>query len=521
MGVGDDLGAVEEDRVPGEVGVQLRDVDALAEEIGVVARDAFDVFRGGRGQADLEFLEHRGRKAGQGVLVGVTLALAGEVQSGQDRAGAAVALFEQPGRSGVAWLADLPVGGQVGGVGADLETADGLHADLAAVVDFGDGVDAADDAVGDRGGPPALDYLVVELRLPQLAGCHNEVEDVLAEGAVLDGGDRAVAGHPQVGAPERTEAVAVHAVVVVRAGLRDRIAQRTVRAVQHVPVAEHVRGAVGPVEDDAADRARPRRIGGGKAHTHAGLDRVQPPHPGRDFDLGHRTEVRLVAALDHIGGHLDAIHSDRLGDRRCAQRLQRLRLGLARHRELQHDLLAPPAAGDLAADADGGDVRILQQFRAAGADIAAQGIDQLFLGRAGAFGPRGSLLGLGGHDGLSLRQRRRRMRSAPGPGESGTGTAPAAARLSRLVAIYSLYAHEMASAPRASGASEDHPAADARPADPLRTVRHPANRTSSVPRKRRLRNWPTAPCNCPGAEPYSRANRIGPVAQRRVGCVST
>ncbi|MER6958197.1 hypothetical protein [Streptomyces sp. NPDC000618] len=244
---------------------------------------------------------------------------------------------------------------------------------MAAVVDLGD---PADDAVGDPGGPPALDDLVVEVGLAQFPGRHAEFEDLLDEAAVLDGGDRAVAGHAEVGALEHAEAVAAHTVVVVRAGLGNLVVQRSLGSVQHVPVAQRVRGAVGLVEDDRADGARRRPNRPGQADAHAGLDRVQAGLAGRALDLGHGAEVRLVAALDDVGGHLDAVHRDGLGDRGRAQSLQGLRLGLAGHRELQHDLLTPLAGRDLAADAHGRDVRILQQFRAPGADIATQGTDQ-------------------------------------------------------------------------------------------------------------------------------------------------
>ncbi|GAB2488679.1 hypothetical protein GCM10026982_11500 [Nocardiopsis aegyptia] len=191
------------------------------------------------------------------------------------------------------------------------------------------------------------------------------------------------------------------AVVIVGAGLDDVLAQVAIGAVQHVPVAQDVGSRVVPVVDDTADRAR-RDAHVPDAHArHDGIDPVLAHGASR---LGHDPELRLVAAFDHVGGHLDTVHHDRLGQQPRSQGLQRFGPGLGVDGELEGDLPFPPAVLLLVADADRRDVGVPQVVGPAGADERTQGGDEVAL-----LGFPRPVRVLGGHGDLPSRNRCRRM----------------------------------------------------------------------------------------------------------------
>lgn len=341
--------------------------------------------------------------------------LTAEVQAGEDPRGAAVGGLEQPDGAGVAAHADLVVGGGVSGVGADLEAADLLLPDAAAVADLDDDVDAAHEAVGDAGGAAALDHLVAEFGFAELGRRDGQPERFRGVAAVLDGGDGAVAGDPEVGAVQRPEAVVVDPIVVVGAGLDDGVADRPARAVEDVPVRQDQRGAVGAVVDDRTDGA------GGDldvADADAGADRVQASLGLGRCRLGFGDDpVReLVTALEHIRGHRYAVDLDRLRQQRGAQALERLGRHLPAHGELHRDGIGGLAVDDLVPDPHRRHVRVGEEVGGTGAHEPAQ---RLRGGRGRALGLLGRRCGglpfVSGHNFNGRRERGMRL------GENATG----------------------------------------------------------------------------------------------------
>ncbi len=105
----------------------------------------------------------------------------------------------------------------------DLKTSNFLCASLI-VVDADGGVDTPDNSMGHIRRPAGLHDAVPKVRLANSLYGDVEVKDLRRQATVIDGGDRAVAGHSEMTPHEPSNHVAVHPIVIVGTGLHDGVA---------------------------------------------------------------------------------------------------------------------------------------------------------------------------------------------------------------------------------------------------------------------------------------------------------
>ena len=344
----------------------------MCEKSRVVAAAPFCGCLGNLGrQRHPQALEDGAGQAGECVVaLAASRSLAGEVQAREHRRGASVPGAEQPGGPGVAAHADLLVRGGLARIGADLDPTDHVFSGQA-VVDAGLHVHTGDDSVGDTRGAAALDDLVAELGVTDFLGCDAQLHHRGVDAAALDRRDRAVPGGAEVRADQGAQAVVGYSVVVVGTGLDHRVPELAHIALQYVPVAERVRGAVVLVVHDEAE-------GPGRD----GWMRDADPRHHRIHARGARVGVGLgdhevggcELSFEHVGGDVEGPDGDPFGKRFGAGHFQLLRCELATHRELDAHLIGDNSVHHLVADTHRRDVRVGQITGAVGAEERAQSL---------------------------------------------------------------------------------------------------------------------------------------------------
>ena len=347
MGVVDDARTVDLDCVGGHLRVQDGEGHREVQEVFVEAEPELLDGGGGRIQGELQLVAQRGGVAGQRGFAGGGVG-AGEVHPAHHAGGVPVGGLEHPDGAGVAAFGKHVERLGAVGIGLDLEAADGLFS--GAVGEADQCVDARDHPVGDARGAPGFDNLVAQVWVGDLGRGDADVEKLRVDATSVDGGERPVAGDPEVGAQQRAEAVGrVRAVVVVGARLQGRVADGAVGAVEDVPVRQHGGAAgVGVVDDRAEGAGGDTRV----RDAHAGHERIDAAPAGIVEGLRHDLIGQGVAALDDVGGQAVALGAQRFRDDLAAERFQRRHVEFPADGELDAGVFGADAVGHFEADAD-------------------------------------------------------------------------------------------------------------------------------------------------------------------------